>query len=69
MRHMAAGMLTLVLAICGGVFAILGQPIPVPIGESSAAVRELQWYDGNADLFELLNELDRDGGSVSDTSD
>jgi hypothetical protein len=59
MRPIAAGALATVLVIGGGTFALLDhQPSPVP--QTSATVRDLQSYDGNAQLFQQLNALDGD---------
>jgi hypothetical protein len=58
MRQLAAGALAMVLAVGGGTFALLDHETPVP--PTSATVRDLQSYDGNAQLFQQLNALDGD---------
>jgi hypothetical protein len=59
MRPVAAGAMALVLVIGGGTFALLDQQ-PVPPPQTSATVRDLQSYDGNAQVFQQLNALDAD---------
>src|ERR1700677_3290499 len=59
MRQLAAGALATVLVIGGGTFALL-QNETVPAAPTSATVRDLQSYDGNAQLFQQLNALDGD---------
>jgi hypothetical protein len=58
MRPVAAGALAMVLAVGGGTFALLDRETPAP--QTSATVRDLQSYDGNAQLFQQLNALDGD---------
>jgi hypothetical protein len=58
MRPVAAGALAIVLAVGGGTFALLDRETPAP--PTSATVRDLQSYDGNAQLFQQLNALDGD---------
>lgn len=58
MRPVAAGALAMVLAVGGGTFALLDRETPPP--PTSATVRDLQSYDGNAQLFQQLNALDGD---------
>jgi hypothetical protein len=58
MRPVAAGALAMVLAVGGGTFALLDRETPAP--PTSATVRDLQSYDGNAQLFQQLNALDGD---------
>jgi hypothetical protein len=58
MRPVAAGALAMVLAVGGGTFALLDHETPAP--PTSATVRDLQSYDGNAQLFQQLNALDGD---------
>jgi hypothetical protein len=58
MRPVAAGALAMVLAVGGGTFALLNHETPAP--PTSATVRDLQSYDGNAQLFQQLNALDGD---------
>jgi hypothetical protein len=58
MRPVAAGALAMVLAVGGGTFALLDHETPPP--PTSATVRDLQSYDGNAQLFQQLNALDGD---------
>ena len=59
MRPVAAGALAMVLAVGGGTFALLDHQA-VPVAQTSATVRDLQSYDGNAQLFQQLNALDGD---------
>jgi hypothetical protein len=67
MRPVAAGALAMALAVGGGTFALLDhQAAPAP--ETSATVRDLQSYDGNAQLFQQLNALDGDEDSAIGTS-
>jgi anti-sigma factor RsiW len=56
---LAAGALAMVLAVGGGTFALLDHQA-VPAAQTSATVRDLQSYDGNAQLFQQLNALDGD---------
>jgi hypothetical protein len=58
MRPVAAGALAMMLAVGGGTFALLDHETPAP--PTSATVRDLQSYDGNAQLFQQLNALDGD---------
>ncbi len=58
MRPVAAGALAMVLAVGGGTFALLDHETAAP--QTSATVRDLQSYDGNAQLFQQLNALDGD---------
>jgi hypothetical protein len=70
MRQLTAGALGAVLVIGGiggGTFALLGrQETPVP--QTSATVRDLQSYDGNAQMFQQLNALDVDEDSGTGSS-
>jgi hypothetical protein len=59
MRQLAAGAMAMVLVIGGGTFALLDHQ-PVAVAQTSATVRDLQSYDGNAQLFQQLNALDGD---------
>ena len=59
MRQLAAGALATVLVIGGGTFALLDYET-APAAPTSATVRDLQSYDGNAQLFQQLNALDGD---------
>jgi hypothetical protein len=59
-RQLAAGALATVLVIGGGTFALLDYQQPTPMAQTSATVRDLQSYDGNAQLFQQLNALDGD---------
>ena len=59
MRQLAAGAMATVLVIGGGTFALLENQ-PVAVAQTSATVRDLQSYDGNAQLFQQLNALDGD---------
>ena len=56
-RQWAAGVLAVMFAIGGGTFAVIehGQPDAV---QASATVRDLQSYNGNAQLFQQLTALD-----------
>jgi hypothetical protein len=67
MRQLAAGAMATVLVIGGGSFALLDHQ-PVPPAQTSATVRDLQSYDGNAQLFQQLNALDGDEDSATGTS-
>jgi hypothetical protein len=58
MRPVAAGALAMMLAVGGGTFALLDRETVPP--QTSATVRDLQSYDGNAQLFQQLNALDGD---------
>ena len=63
MRQLAAGSLgAALLIIGGGTFALLDQQV-APVPQTSATVRDLQSYDGNAQLFQQLNALDGDEDS------
>jgi len=62
MRQLAAGAMAMVLVIGGGTFALLDHQ-PVAVAQTSATVRDLQSYDGNAQLFQQLNALDGDEDS------
>jgi hypothetical protein len=59
MRPLAAGALAIALAIGGGTFALLDHGTAAA-PQTSATVRDLQSYDGNAQLFQQLNALDGD---------
>jgi hypothetical protein len=59
-RQLAAGAMATVLVIGGGTFALLDHQPVVPAPQTSATVRDLQSYDGNAQLFQQLNALDGD---------
>jgi len=61
MRPVAAGALAMMLAVGGGTFALLDHETAAP--QTSATVRDLQSYDGNAQLFQQLNALDGDEDS------
>jgi hypothetical protein len=67
MRQLGAGALAAVLVICGGTFALLDHQ-PAPLAQTSAAVSDLQSYDGNAQLFQQLNALDGDEDNASDSN-
>ena len=62
MRPVAAGALATLLVVGGGSFALLDHDA-VPPPQTSATVRDLQSYDGNAQLFQQLNALDGDEDS------
>ena len=66
MRPVTAGALAMVLAVGGGTFALLDHETPAP--QTSATVRDLQSYDGNAQLFQQLNALDGDEDNASGAS-
>jgi hypothetical protein len=66
MRPVAAGALAMMLAVGGGTFALLDHETPVP--QTSATVRDLQSYDGNAQLFQQLSALDGDEDNASGAS-
>jgi hypothetical protein len=68
MRPLAAGALATVLVIGGGTFALLDNQPAVPAAPTSATVRDLQSYDGNAQLFQQLNALDMDEDSGAGAS-
>ena len=62
MRQLTAGALGAVLVIGGiggGTFALLDHP-EKPVPQTSATVRDLQSFDGNAQMFQQLNALDMD---------
>jgi hypothetical protein len=68
MRQLAAGALATVLVIGGGTFALLDYQQPAPVAQTSATVRDLQSYDGNAQLFQQLNALDGDEDNATGAS-
>jgi hypothetical protein len=69
MRQIAAGALATVLVIGGGTFALVDyQQQQTPSPQTSATVRDLQSYDGNAQLFQQLNALDGDEDSAAGAS-
>jgi len=57
----------MVLAVGGGTFALLDHQA-VPAAQTSATVRDLQSYDGNAQLFQQLSSLDGDEDNASPAS-
>jgi len=67
MRPLAAGAMATLLVVGGGTFALLDQPA-APVAQASATVRDLQSYDGNAQLFQQLNALDGDEDSATSAS-
>ena len=67
MRPVAAGALATVLVVGGGTFALLDNQ-PAPAAQTSATVRDLQSYDGNAQMFQQLNALDMDEDSETGSS-
>ena len=67
MRQWAAGVLTAVLAVGGGVLALIEHD-QTPAIQTSATVRDLQSFDGNAQLFQQLNALDVSDDSSSNAS-
>ncbi len=67
MRQLGAGALAAVLLVVGGgSFALIGHQ-QAPVAQASATVRDLQSYDGNAQVFQQLNALDGDddGAGIS----
>jgi hypothetical protein len=62
MRQLAAGALAVALAVGGGTLALVDHETTAP-PQTSATVRDLQSYDGNAQLFQQLNALDGDEDS------
>jgi hypothetical protein len=68
MRQIGAGALATVLVIGGGTVALVGFQQQAPLPQTSAAVRDLQSYDGNAQLFQQLNALDGDEDSATGAS-
>jgi hypothetical protein len=64
MRQIAAGAFATILAVSGGTFALLDHG-PVAVAQTSATVRDLQSYDGNAQMFQQLNALDGDEDSAA----
>jgi hypothetical protein len=68
MRQLAAGALATVVVIGGGTFALLDHEQPAPVSQASATVRDLQSYDGNAQLFQQLNALDGDEDNATGAS-
>jgi hypothetical protein len=68
MRQIGAGALATVLVIGGGTFALVGSQQPAPSPQASATVRDLQSYDGNAQIFQQLNALDGDEDSANGAS-
>jgi hypothetical protein len=67
LRPWAAGALATLLVAGGGTFALLDHQ-PAPALQASATVRDLQSYDGNAQLFQQLNALDADEDSAGGAS-
>jgi hypothetical protein len=68
MRQIGAGALATVLLIGGGTFALMDYQQQAPSPQTSATVRDLQSYDGNAQLFQQLNALDGDEDSATGAS-
>ena len=68
MRQIGAGALATVLVVGGGTFALVGYQQQAPSPQTSATVRDLQSYDGNAQLFQQLNALDGDEDNASDSN-
>jgi hypothetical protein len=68
MRQIGAGALATVLVVGGGTFALVGYQQQAPSPQTSATVRDLQSYDGNAQLFQQLNALDGDEDSATGAS-
>jgi len=67
MRPLAAGAMATLLVVGGGTFALLDHQA-APVVQASATVRDLQSYDGNAQLFQQLNALDGDDDSATGAS-
>jgi hypothetical protein len=67
MRQVAAGALATVLVASGGTVALLNNG-PVAMAQTSATVRDLQSYDGNAQVFQQLNAMDTDEDGASGAS-
>jgi hypothetical protein len=67
LRPVAAGALATVIAVGGGTFALLNHEVG-PAPQTSATVRDLQSYDGNAQVFQQLNALDGDEDSGNGAS-
>jgi hypothetical protein len=67
MRQVAAGALATVLVATGGTVALLNNG-PVAVAQTSATVRDLQSYDGNAQVFQQLNAMDVDEDSANGAS-
>jgi anti-sigma factor RsiW len=67
MRQIAAGAMATVLVATGGTVALLNNG-PVAVAQTSATVRDLQSYDGNAQVFQQLNALDGDEDSATGAS-
>jgi hypothetical protein len=63
MRPLAAGALATVLVVGGGTFALLDYQPAASVAPTSATVRDLQSFDGNAQMFQQLNALDVDEDS------
>ena len=63
MRPLAAGALATVLVVGGGTFALLDYQPAASVAQTSATVRDLQSFDGNAQMFQQLNALDGDEDS------
>jgi hypothetical protein len=62
-RPLAAGALATVLVVGGGTFALLDYQPAASVTQTSATVRDLQSFDGNAQMFQQLNALDGDEDS------
>jgi anti-sigma factor RsiW len=68
MRQIAAGALAAaLLAVGGGTFALLDHET-TPVPQTSATVRDLQSFDGNAQIFQQLSALDSDEDSTAGAS-
>jgi hypothetical protein len=67
LRQLGAGALATVMVVTGGTFALLNHG-PVAVAQTSATVRDLQSYDGNAQMFQQLNNLDGDEDSAAGAS-
>jgi anti-sigma factor RsiW len=67
LRQLGAGALATVLLATGGTVVLFNHG-PVAVAQTSAAVRDLQSYDGNAQMFQQLNALDGDEDSAAGAS-
>lgn len=59
LRPLAAGALALLILIGGGTYAGLMSSHPATTANTSAAIRDLQSLDDNAQVFQQLNTLDQ----------
>jgi hypothetical protein len=66
-RPVAAGALATVIAVGGGTFALFNHEVG-PAPQTSATIRDLQSYDGDAQVFQQLNAMDGDEDSGNGAS-